>query len=167
MRLEGVIGNSPIDANTDYIEAGGVIIGVEQRSLDAATVKEVMDKLGVPEEDRDKYLEEMPAVRAGGTEHFLSLHVFGPDRSEYLRFDNIDGGKSPHYHYCTPHENFHTAEFYDVEANGNFIEWTFDRLQHRLEPMLRKAHADEVVDKIDWPAFDSALAKAREVVASI
>ncbi len=166
MRYEGVIATAPVEADTNYVEAGGVTIGVERRTLDAATVLAVMDQRNVRDEERDQYLTEMPHVKAGGAEQFLSVHVFGPDRSEYLRFDNIDGGRTPHYHYLAPQENFYTVESYDVEANGNFIDWTLHCLQNHLEPMLRKAHADDVADEIDRLALDAALVEVRELVVN-
>ena len=165
MRLDEVIGNHPIEADTQYFDAGGVVIGVEHRRLDAATVLAVMDKAKISDEERQKQLDSMPNVKAGGAEEFLSVHVFGPDRNEYLRFDNIDDGRAPHYHYNSPRQGYHTYEPYDLEANGNFLDWVFDCLEHRLDPMLRKAHADDVADGLDRTALEAAIAEARAAVA--
>ena len=80
----------PVEAQTEYFEAGAVIFGVEYRLLNDAIAagSEVEDATGSDE----------------SAEHFddrgVSLHVFGQlaggERLEYLRFDCFN--EDPHYH---------------------------------------------------------------------
>ena len=54
----------------------------------------------------------------------MSLHVFGDDSREYLRFDMFDAG--PHYHYIAHDRGENVIVDYDPTALGEMLPWGVD-----------------------------------------
>ena len=131
----------PDDAITRYVEAGPLRVGVELRHLDEAELDAAYgdDPAAQAEIDANK-----PA--AGVEDEGVSIHVFGDDGREYLRFDMFEAG--PHYHYIAHARAENVIVDYDPTALGDMLEWSLERLRSRLPEMLERAAA---------PAYAAAL----------
>ena len=135
-------------AQTTMVAAGTVTIGVEYREIDVASLSKSFQKLGL----KDEFLETIddPNLADRG----VSLHVFGPDGHEYLRFDCFEDG--PHYHY-----NHKTADgsaynhqvLFDPVSNGDELTWALNCLRTRLPEMLAEAHGEDVAAALDYEAL--------------
>jgi hypothetical protein len=146
-----------VPEDTTYIPAGSLVIGVEYRRLtdeilDAAIPLDVREAGGIS--------DARPAE--GLDDQGVSLHVCGADdqTAEYLRFDSF---AEPHYHYITPGSHNIVVRF-DEAADGEFLDWTFDRIGHRLPEMLRRAGADDLASNFDSSVLASALPAVRQEV---
>jgi hypothetical protein len=131
------------------VAAGGVTLVVEARDL-------------ADERGRQASRSEAPADDSSTFDDFgASLHVMGPDGAEYVRFDCFD--KEPHYHYIRPSEGTNIIVRLDDVAEGDPIEWTVGRLQHRLPEMLEHAGAADVAASVrsELPALVNATETVR------
>jgi hypothetical protein len=145
-------------ADTTMIPAGVVTIGVEQRDITVDSLAESFEKLGL----REEFLETAPA---GFADRGVSLHIFGPDGHEYLRFDCFD--EVPHYHYNhkTTDGTFHNHQIlFDPIANGDEFNWALNCLRHRLPQMLTEAGGQDIAASVDPVAVDAAISKVEDLV---
>ncbi|MGV9800265.1 DUF7700 domain-containing protein [Mycobacterium sp. NPDC003449] len=107
---------------TTYYPAGAVTFGVEGRAL---------------------FEDGGTAPWAGGP----TLHVFDTATGlEHLRFDAFPGEE--HYHYLTPGVQNHWIGF-DTVADGDFLDWTLDRVGTKLPELLSFAGATELAHRVD------------------
>jgi hypothetical protein len=140
----------PDAAATRFVEAGPLRIGVEYRTLDDA---DLADAYG----DNAAEMAEIDANKpaAGVEDEGVSIHVFGDDGNEYLRFDMFDGG--PHYHYIAHSRAENVIVDYDPVALGEMLPWAIAQLRNRLTPMLERAGAASLADRVDSFALASSL----------
>ncbi len=143
----------PEEANTTYLDAGAVSIGVEYRVVDPAALRETY-------KDNPAQLAELEERSPDGGFYAegLSLHVVGSDGHEYLRFDAFDD--PPHYHYNHPpvqgrYDN--NVVDYDPVANGPMLDWALARLRDRLPEMLREAGGESIAAAVDPNVVATAL----------
>ena len=106
----------PDEAATHFVDAGALRIGVEYRFLDVAGLEEAYEG--------DDAAEIAAATPAGLEDEGVSIHVFGDDGLEYLRFDMFDGG--PHYHYIAHEKGENVIVDYDRVAFGEMLPWGVD-----------------------------------------
>jgi hypothetical protein len=73
--------------------------------------------------------------------------VFGTrDGVEHLRFDCFE--THPHYHYIRNAEQVNQIVRFDQMAMGDPLEWTLQRLRHRLPEMLDYTGAGELAAEV-------------------
>jgi hypothetical protein len=160
----GIPPQPPVEANTRYLPAGVVTIGVEYRDLDPASLVDTY-------KDNPTYLAELleKSPEGGFTDEGVSIHVVGTDDGhEYVRFDVFDG--DPHYHYVhnTPQgaQPVNNVIDFDVAAHGDMLPWAVTCLRERLPRMLAEAGGGDLSDKIDpavlGPVIDQVAAMAHE-----
>jgi hypothetical protein len=149
-------------ANTEVFDAGAVRFGVEYRDVDPAG-------LVATYEDNPAYLAELleRSPEGGFTDEGVSIHVFGDDGWEYLRFDVFED--EPHYHFV--HNTGGEAVVnnvidFDTTANGEMLVWVLERLRSRLAPMLTQAGGEHLVDRLDAASIDAALERVGEVAVA-
>ncbi len=132
----------PDEAATHFVEIGPLRVGVELRFLDDAGLTEAYgdDAAALAEIEANK-----PA--AGVEDRGISLHVFGDDGREYLRFDLFETG--PHYHYIAHDRGENVIVDFDPVAHGEMLPWALDQLRDRLQPMLERAGAGELARRIE------------------
>lgn len=141
----------PIPENTAYAEEGSLRIGVEFRVLNDQVV---LDTLGVAP----------PETAKGVDSRGLCVHVFDAlTGGEHLRFDVFDG--EPHYHYMNPGTLNRVVPFDEVGC-GDMWAWTLDCLRHRLQPMLRRAGATELADKITTSDLEALVPQVEELAGA-
>ncbi len=144
----------PVDAHTEYFEAGPISIGVEYRLLDdAIAAAHELDTA-------DGRAEGPVSVDDRG----VSLHVFGPgaggERVEYLRFDCFD--EDPHYHYVSWAAKSNEMVHLDRVADGDPLAWALERIRTRLPQMLARAGAAELAQRVDLHALEHVLPRVVE-----
>jgi hypothetical protein len=149
-------------ANTEVFDVGAVRFGVEYRDVDPAGLVETY-------KDNPAYLAELleRSPEGGFTDEGVSIHVFGDDGWEYLRFDVFDD--EPHYHFVHNtggDEVLNNVIDFDATANGEMLDWVLGRLRTRLAPMLTRAGGGHLVDRLDPAAIDAALVRVAEVAAA-
>jgi hypothetical protein len=132
----------PDEEATRFVEIGPLRVGVELRFLDEAGLSEAYgdDADAMAEIDANK-----PA--AGVEDRGISLHVFGDDGREYLRFDLFEAG--PHYHYIAHDRGENVIVDFDPVAHGEMLPWALGQLGRRLGPMLERAGAAELAKRVD------------------
>jgi hypothetical protein len=145
----------PVEAQTEYFEAGAITIGVEYRLLTDAiaavsTIETAAggDSAGSSFDDRG-----------------VALHVFGSsadgsEPKEYLRFDCFD--EDPHYHYVSFKDRSNEMLHIDPIADGDPLVWALDRIRTRLPQMLERAGAAEVAARVDARLIEAVLPKVSE-----
>ena len=145
----------PIPAFAEYTHrftAGPLTFGVEYRLLNEAVIAAEYG-----EDSRAKFGNQLPpGLPATIDEDGVSLHVFGPDGLEYLRFDCFDD--YPHYHYIEAREGRQTVMEFDPLADGPMRDWLVDCLRERLGEMLTRAGAADVAARWDPAAHGEVLA---------
>jgi hypothetical protein len=141
----------PPDASaTRFVDAGPLRIGVEYRTLNDADLDAAYG------ENADEMAEiEAHKPAAGVEDEGVSIHVFGDDGKEYLRFDMFDAG--PHYHYIVHARGENVIVDYDPVALGDMLPWTLGQLRKRLTPMLERAGAASLAARIDAAALEPRL----------
>ena len=131
----------PIPAFPDYthaFRAGALTFGVEYRLLDEEVIAK---EYGA--DARAKFGDTLPpGLPAQIDEDGVSVHVFGPDGLEYLRFDCFDD--YPHYHYIEAREGRQEVMEFDPLADGPMRSWLVACLGTRLGAMLTRAGAGDV-----------------------
>lgn len=145
----------PIEAHTQWFEAGGLRVGVEYRLLTdaiaAAAQLEAADG-------------EVPGTAVGSVDdRGVSLHVVAQqdgEAREFLRFDCFQ--EDPHYHYVSWRDKSNEMIHLDPIADGDPLAWALDRLRSRLLPMLVRAGADDVARQVDLQALDAVLPRIAE-----
>lgn len=122
----------PVFERTVHIAAGVLTFGVEYRWLTFDVARENFD-LNVAEGRQVlDDIEELVVEPAEG----VSIHVFGADGGEFLRFDCFD--VEPHYHYIDPERPWVNRFTFDPVAHGDMLEWTLTALRTRLVEMLSR-----------------------------
>lgn len=145
----------PPDASaTQFVEAGALRIGVEYRTLDVADLEAAYDG--------DDAAEIAAATPAGLEDEGISVHVFGDDGLEYLRFDMFDGG--PHYHYIAHAQGENVIVDYDRVASGDMLSWSMHVLRERAGVMLERAGATELAARVDFSVLDAKLTEVEILV---
>lgn len=146
----------PIDAHTQWFEAGGLRIGVEYRLLtDAIAAAATLATAN----------GNVAGVESAGPvdDRGVSLHVFGRqdgELREFLRFDCFQ--EDPHYHYVSWREMSNEMIHIDEVADGDPLTWALARLRERLPAMLVRAGAEDVARQIDPAAVDAVLPRIAE-----
>ena len=148
----------PVDAQTTWIDAGAVKIGVEYRLLtDAiAAANDVIAAAGASIEAAS-VSSPVPLDDRG-----VSLHVFsaGAAPQEFLRFDCFD--EDPHYHYISWSAMSNEMLHLDPIADGDPLAWALERIRTRLPQMLARAGATDVAARVDPAAIERALPRVAE-----
>ncbi len=154
----------PDEQATRFVEVGPLRIGVELRFLDEAELEAAYgdDAEALAEIDANK-----PA--AGVEDRGISLHVFGDDGREYLRFDLFQA--APHYHYIAHDRGENVIVDFDPVALGEMLPWALGQLRERLVPMLERAGAHHLAARIEPTALAARLPEleriARETEAEL
>jgi len=143
----------PVEAHTEWFEAGGLAIGVEYRLVTEAiaAARQVEAATGTDG------LEAAVLDDRG-----VSLHVVGDvdgARREVLRFDCFV--EDPHYHYVDWRAKANEVLHVDPVADGDPLAWALERLRTRLPEMLARAGAPELAVSVDVAAVAAALPKIR------
>jgi hypothetical protein len=144
----------PDDSATQFVEAGVLRIGVEYRTLDVADLDAAYDG--------GDAAEIAAATPAGLEDEGVSIHVFGDDGLEYLRFDMFDGG--PHYHYIAHAKGENVIVDYDRVAFGEMLPWALSVLRERIHPMLDRAGASDIAGRLDSELLNAKLADVETLV---
>jgi hypothetical protein len=140
----GIPPQPPDAANTRYLPAGAVTIGVEYRTVDPEAL------VATYEHDPEQLRELLERSPAGGfTDEGVSLHVCGTDDGhEYLRFDVFDD--EPHYHYVhAGSEVVNNVVAFDEVAHGDMLTWALGCIRDRLPAMLEHAGGGHLVPQLD------------------
>lgn len=146
----------PIDAHTEYFNAGAIRIGVEYRVLTddvVAAIRETLEGAAGTETGKLTDVDDCG----------VSLHVFGrgaDGEREYLRFDCFR--EDPHYHYVGWARQSNEVLHIDPVADGDPLTWALERIRTRLAPMLLRAGATEVAARVDPVAVDAVLPAVSE-----
>jgi hypothetical protein len=145
----------PVEAQTEYFEAGAVRIGVEYRLLtDAiAAASDIQQAAG------------SDSASASFEDRGVAIHVFGvpadgSEPQEHLRFDCFD--EDPHYHYVSWKDRSNEMLHIDRVADGDPLSWALERIRTRLPQMLERAGAPEVAARIDARLVEAVLPKVSE-----
>ena len=144
----------PIDAQTQFFEAGPIVIGVEYRLLD--------DAIAAASELAAAQGSQVSAA-TGINDRGVSLHVYaveGSERLEHLRFDCFE--EDPHYHYVSWEDRTNQMVHIDVTAVGDPVDWALDCIGTRLPQMLERAGAAEAVKQLDLIALQALLPRVTE-----
>lgn len=143
----------PVEAQTEYFEAGALRFGVEYRLLNDAIAAAHSGG-------------EAPHSNDGagfGDDRGVSIHVFLRDGErwlEHLRFDCFD--EDPHYHYVCWRTRSNEMLHIDPIAAGDPLAWALDCLRTRLPQMLERAGAQDPGARIEAAAVDAVLPRVSE-----
>ena len=147
----------PDEAATQFVEADPLRIGVELRFLDEAELDAAYG------DDPDAVAEiEANKPAAGVEDRGISLHVFGDDGLEYLRFDMFEAG--PHYHYIAHGLGENVIVDFDPVAHGAMLPWALAQLRERLTPMLERAGARDLATRVDEAQLAKQLGEVERLV---
>lgn len=147
----------PVEANTRWIDAGALRIGVEWRDVDPAALAETYasDPEGMAE------IEEK-SPEGGFYDTGVSLHVVdAADGHEYLRFDCFDD--QPHYHYVSPSGDQNRVVAFDDVAGGDMLTWALERISTRLPEMLVAAGGAALAARVDATALGPAIVEVERL----
>lgn len=143
----------PVEAQTEYFEAGVVTFGVEYRLLtDAIAAAATLERAAGP--DR---------AESGFGDRGVSIHVFAGEGGrgvERLRFDCF--AEDPHYHYVDWDARTNEMLHIDPIADGDPLLWALERLRTRLPQMLERAGAAALAPKLDAAALEAVLPRVAE-----
>jgi hypothetical protein len=133
----------PIEKNTERFRAGAITFAVEYRELtnDLMTEQFGKDLSQIPEYKKAFDLPDQMDDTG------VSIHVFGDDGREYLRFDCFLD--DPHYHYVHPDEPWQVIVPMDIVANGDPLAWSLACIRGRLVPMLDEAGGAHIAERVD------------------
>ena len=142
----------PIPENTRMVDAGAVSFGIEYRFIGKDVAVAHYGK-----EEFERIREENKDFMTPGEEEDdgVSIHVFGDDGVEYLRFDCFSD--FPHYHYLMPRESWQRVVTFDALAHGDMLDWTLGALRSQLDPLMRESGGGNFVDRIDAKRLTTAL----------
>ena len=144
----------PIEAHTQWFDAGAVRFGVEYRLLTEAIAAAAQVEAASGSDRAD------PATF---DDRGVSIHVQGCDEGgalEYLRFDCFD--EDPHYHYVSWSARSNEMLHIDAVAEGDPLAWALERLRTRLPEMLARAGAAHIAARVDRARVDAVLPKVAE-----
>lgn len=144
----------PVEAQTEWFDAGGVRIGVEYRLLNdaIAATSQVAAASG--------------SDSGGGTgfdDRGVSLHVCvreGDEFLEHLRFDCFQ--EDPHYHYVSWKDRSNEMLHVDPVADGDPLHWALECLRTRLAPMLERAGVQDASLRVDPRLLEELLPRVTE-----
>ena len=145
----------PAEEATHWVDVAPLRIGVEWRFLDEGELQANYDE--------DEANRAIAAAPPGLEDEGVSIHVFGDDGLEYLRFDMFDAG--PHYHYIGHAIGENVIVDYDPVAFGPMLPFALDRLSNRLEPMLERAGAKDLAARVDSAALAARLGEVERLVS--
>ena len=144
----------PVDAQTEYFEAGALRFAVEYRLLTDAIAAA-------------SSVESAAGDAAGLTENLddrgVAIHVFGEqdgEQLEVLRFDCFQ--EDPHYHYISWKDRQNHMLHLDPVADGDPLEWALERIRTRLPQMLARAGAAELAARVDARSIEAVLPRLTE-----
>lgn len=146
----------PVEAHTEYFQAGDIRIGVEYRVLTDELVAEIRAGLEGAQGSESGQLEDLD-------DSGVSLHVFGTSGDseyEFLRFDCFR--EDPHYHYVDWSNKSNEVLHLDPVVEGDPLTWALERIRTRLPQMLSRAGADEVAARVDPHAIEAVLPRITE-----
>lgn len=144
----------PIEANTEWFDAGALRFGVEYRVLTAEVAAAAQVERAAGSDQADT---------AAFDDRGVSIHVVGRDAEgalEYLRFDCFD--EDPHYHYVSWRARSNEMLHIDPIADGDPLAWTLERLRTRLPQMLARAGAEPIAARVDARAVEAVLPRVAE-----
>lgn len=139
----------PIEAHTEWFDAGAVRFGVEYRLLTEAIAASAATEAAIGGDRADP---------ASFDDRGISIHVVGRDEQgelEYLRFDCFQ--EDPHYHYVSWRERRNEMLHLDPIAEGDPLAWALERLRTRLREMLTRAGAAHIAARVDARALEAVL----------
>ena len=144
----------PVEAQTEWFEAGAVRFGVEYRLLNdaIAAASDIEDAAGADS-----------AEARSLDDRGVSIHVCGEQGGrwlEFLRFDCFV--EDPHYHYVCWAERSNEMLHLDPIADGDPTHWALERIRTRLAPMLERAGAADVAARVDAAAIEAVLPRVSE-----
>ena len=143
----------PVEAQTEWFDAGAIRLGVEYRLLnDAIAASAAL----IPASGDDPGAETFD-------DRGVSIHVVGidgDDALEYLRFDCFD--EDPHYHYVCWGEKSNEIAHIDPVAEGDPLSWALDRIRMRLPAMLVRAGAQHIADRLEPERIERILPRVAE-----
>jgi len=144
----------PVEAHTQWFDAGAVRIGVEYRLLtpEIAAAAQVEAARGGDRADPASF-----------DDRGVSIHVQGCDEAgalEYLRFDCFD--EDPHYHYVSWREKSNEMLHIDAIAEGDPLTWALERLRTRLCEMLARAGAEHIAARVEARRVEAVLPRVAE-----
>jgi hypothetical protein len=149
----------PEEADTRWVDAGALVIGVEWREVDPAALAETY--AGRPD-DMAEIEAHSPA--GGFADVGVSLHVSATaDGHEYLRFDCF--ADEPHYHYIGPSGDSNRVVPFDDVAGGDMLPWAIERLRTRLPEMLTAAGGADIAAQIDPTKVAKAVDEVERLAA--
>jgi hypothetical protein len=143
----------PIDANTQYFQAGAVRIGVEFRVLSDDVVAQIRGTLEAATGSDVGQLTELDDTG-------VSLHVFVAGQ-EHLRFDCFR--EDPHYHYVGWARKSNEVLHLDPVADGDPLLWALERIRTRLPQMLERAGVPELAKQVDVAELERVLPRVTEL----
>lgn len=146
----------PIDAHTEFFDAGVIRIGVEYRVLTDDVVAATRDDLEAAAGQDTGQLENLD-------DSGVSLHVYGRlngEEKEYLRFDCFR--EDPHYHYVAWSKKSNEVLHIDPVMEGDPLTWALERIRSRLPQMLRRADAAEIASRVDPGRIDAIMPRVTE-----
>lgn len=146
----------PVEANTEYFEAGAVRIGVEYRLLTDA-IAAAAQAQGLADATGDERGQTRELDDRG-----VSLHVFAGSGAglEHLRFDCFQ--EDPHYHYISWKEKTNEMLHLDPVADGDALTWALERIRTRLPQMLARAGAPDLAARVDPRVLEEVLPRVAE-----
>ena len=115
----------PIEAHTQWFDAGAVRFGVEYRLL--------TDAIAAAAPGRGRERAATAPIRRASTTAASRSTCEGRDEQgalEYLRFDCFD--EDPHYHYVSWRARSNEMLHIDPIADGDPLAWALERLRTRL-----------------------------------
>ena len=139
----------PVDAHTEWFDAGAVRVGVEYRLLtDAIAAAHLALPASGGERGQTVNLDDRG----------VSLHVFARQDGEWrehLRFDCF--AEEPHYHYISYRDRMNDMVRLDPIADGDALAWALERIRTRLPQMLARARAPEAGRAVAPAELEAAL----------
>jgi hypothetical protein len=139
----------PIEAHTEWFDAGALAIGVEYRLVTEAIAAARQVEAATGSDGLEAAVLDDRGV---------SLHVVGVVdgvRREVLRFDCFV--EDPHYHYVSWRAKSNEVLHLDPVADGDPLGWALERLRTRLPQMLARAGVPELAASLDARAIEAAL----------
>jgi hypothetical protein len=147
----------PVEANTRWVEAGVLRIGVQYRLLDDAIAAAAEARLTAASGGER-------GQTTGLDDRGVALHVCAQQDGEWrelLRFDCFQ--EDPHYHYVSHRDRMNDMLHLDPVADGDALAWALERIRTRLPQMLARAGAADVAARLDARALEEALPRVAEM----
>jgi hypothetical protein len=148
----------PVEAHTQWFEAGALAIGVEYRLVTEAIAAARQVEAATGSDGLEAAVLDDRGV---------SLHVVGVVdgvRREVLRFDCFV--EDPHYHYVSWRAKSNEVLHLDPVADGDPLGWALERLRTRLPQMLARAGVPELAASLDSRAVEAALPRVAAAAQS-